>query len=58
MNFSYDVERPPSTQPAACSMKLAPPISAPHRLICASYAAWASGAFEAVAFDERHGSPM
>src|SRR5580704_13131932 len=58
MNFSYDVVRPLSSQPAACSTKLQPPMSAPHRLICDSYAACASGALEAVAFDERHGRPM
>ena len=36
-------------------MKLAPPMSAPHKLICASYTDWASGLLEAVAFDDRHG---
>ena len=41
--------RSPSSQPAACSMKFAPPISAPHRLICDSYTDCASGLFEAVA---------
>src|SRR5580658_3842544 len=58
MNFSYDVVSPLSSQPAACSTKLQPPISAPHRLICDSYAACASGALEAVALEERHGRPM
>src|SRR6202050_144188 len=58
MNFSYDVVSPLSSQPAACSTKLQPPISAPHRLICDSYADGASGALEAVAFEERQGRPM
>src|SRR5579864_7746229 len=58
MNFSNEAVSPPSSQPAACNMKLLPPSSAPHRLICASYAACASGAFEAVALEQRHGTPM
>src|SRR3984957_17016668 len=58
MNFSYEVVRPLSSQPAACSRKLQPPMSAPHRLICDSYADCASGALEAVAFEERQGRPM
>src|SRR5580693_2304291 len=57
MNFSYEVVRPLSSQPAACSTKLQPPNSAPHRLICDSYADWASGMFDAVAFEDRHGKP-
>ena len=57
MNFSYEVVSPLSSQPAACSTKLQPPSSAPHRLICDSYTDCASGTFEAVAFEERHGKP-
>src|SRR5205823_13542617 len=51
MNFSSDAVSPPSSQPAACSMKWQPPSSAPHRLIWDSYTAWASGALEAVALE-------
>src|ERR1700722_5311854 len=57
MNFSYDVVSPLSSQPAACSTKLQPPNSAPHKLICDSYTDCSSGAFEAVALEERHGRP-
>src|ERR1700678_2524126 len=57
MNFSYDVVSPLSSHPAACSTKLQPPNSAPHKLICDSYTDCSSGAFEAVALEERHGSP-
>src|SRR5580698_6930734 len=57
MNFSYEVVKPLSSHPAACRMKLQPPNKAPHKLICDSYAAWASGTFDAVAFDERQGKP-
>src|SRR5580692_7003429 len=57
MNFSYEVVKPLSSQPAACRMKLQPPNRAPHRLICDSYADWASGMFDAVAFEDRHGKP-
>jgi hypothetical protein len=32
-------------------------MTAPQIAISDSYAAWASTTFEAVAFDERHGSP-
>src|SRR6202007_3426142 len=39
-------------------MKWQPPRSAPHRLIWDSYPAWASGAVEAVALEQRHGAPM
>src|SRR6202008_4376789 len=35
-----------------------PPNKAPHRLICASYAAWASGTFAAVALEQRQGAPI
>src|SRR5215469_11733307 len=58
MNFSCEAVSPPSSQPAACRMKWQPPSSAPQRLISDSYAAWASGALEAVALDERHGTLM
>src|ERR1700732_5002697 len=58
MNFSNEAVRPPSSQPAACSMKWQPPNSAPHRLICDSYTACASGALDAVALEQRHGAPM
>src|SRR5277367_6680613 len=57
MNFSYEVVNPLSSQPAACRMKLQPPNSAPHKLICDSYADCASGMLEAVALDERQGNP-
>src|SRR5256885_10014770 len=58
MNFSHEAVSPPSSQPAACRMKWQPPSSAPHRLICDSYTACASGAFDAVALEQRHGAPM
>src|SRR5215468_5606665 len=58
MNFSNDAVSPPSSQPAACSTKWQPPSNAPHRLICASYVAWASGALEAVALEQRQGAPI
>src|ERR1700691_6518683 len=58
MNLSHEVVRALSRQPPSHSIKLQPPMSAPHRLICDSYAACASGALEAVAFEERHGRPM
>src|SRR5271167_2509589 len=57
MNFSYEAVNPLSSQPAACRMKLQPPNSAPHRLICDSYTDCSSGIFEAVALDERQGKP-
>src|SRR5207302_8729111 len=53
-----DAVSPPSSQPAACNMRWQPPSSAPHRLIWDSYTAWASGALEAVALEQRHGAPM
>src|SRR5882757_5789756 len=58
MNFSSDAVSPPSSQPAACRMKLQPPSNAPLRLICDSYAACASGALPAVALEQRQGTPM
>src|SRR6266478_3147969 len=58
MNFSNEAVRPPSSQPAACRMKWQPPNSAPHRLICDSYTACASGALDAVALEQRHGTLM
>src|SRR6266550_3165474 len=58
MYFSNDAVSPPSSQPAACRMKWQPPRSAPHRLICDSYTACASGALDAVALEQRHGAPM
>src|SRR6185312_16160164 len=57
MNFSKLEDSPPSSQPAACKTKLAPPASVLHRLICDSYAPCASGAFEAVALEDRQGRP-
>jgi hypothetical protein len=29
--FSYDARSPPSSQPAPCMTRLAPPITAPHK---------------------------
>src|ERR1700752_2937589 len=39
-------------------MKLQPPSKAPHRLICDSYADCASGVLEAVALEQRQGTPI
>src|SRR6266404_519696 len=58
MNFSNEAVRPPSSQPAACRMKWQPPNSAPHRLICDSYTAFASGALDAVALEQCDGTRM
>src|ERR1700737_806390 len=58
MNFSNDAVSPPSSQPAACKIKLQPPNKAPHKLICDSYAACASGALPAVALEQRQGTRM
>ena len=57
-NFSYPIDRPPSSQPAAWSTKLTPPSMVGCMVLADSYAACASATFEAVsAPPERNGTP-
>ena len=57
-NFSYPIASPPSSQPAAWSTKLVPAITVGSSVAALSYAAWASGSFDAVSEPpERNGTP-
>ena len=57
-NFSYPIASPPSNHPAECNTKLVPAMIVGISVEALSYAAWASGSFDAHSEPpERNGTP-